>query len=341
MTVDPLIRRGVLTAVPVSVLLAVELCFGAPTKGALSGGALVCGFTAFDAPAVQRIRWQAGTAVLIAAAAAAGILSSGSAVVAVLLLTVVGAAGGFMVAFSAWTGSLGTLISLALLIAQGLFLPVADIPQAFLWIAAGGLTQALWSAVVWAIHDRRPAVGDRPLGLKATAARIRSGITSFSVPARHGLRLGLALGVGVLIYRAFGLHDHGFWVPLTILFAMKPEQDVTYSRLLMRAGGTAIGVVLATLLVDMMGGSAVPAVIVLSIAAALSYGLLSLQYAFFTVAITVFIVVLDSHTGMSATEAVDDRLLCTAIGIAIAFISFVLLPFRKATEDTSEPVPAT
>ncbi|MDQ2622861.1 MAG: FUSC family protein [Actinomycetota bacterium] len=333
MGLNPLLRRGMLTAIPVAVMLVIELGFGAPTKGAMAGGALICGFTAFDAPAVQRIRWQAVTSVLIAAAAAAGILSSGSAVAAVLSLTVVGAAGGFMVAFSAWTGSLGTLISLALLIAQGLFLPVADIPPAFLWVAVGGLAQALWSAMVWVVHDRRPAVGDGLLGLREVLARIRSGVSSFSVTARHALRLGLALGVGVFAYRVLGLDDHGFWVPLTILFAMKPERDVTYPRLLMRAAGTAIGVVLATVLIDVLGDSVVPTIIVLTITAALSYGLLSLQYAFFTVAITIFIVMLDSHTGMPASEAVDDRLLCTGIGIAIAYASFLLLPYKRPAEE--------
>ncbi len=340
MTVDPLLQRGALTAIPVAVMLTIELGLGAPTKGAMAGGALICGFTAFDAPAAQRARWQAVTAVLIAAAAAVGILSSGSAVAAVVLLIVVGAVGGFMVAFSAWSASLGTLISLALLIAQGLFLPLDDIPPAFLWVAVGAMSQVVWSAVVWMVRDRRPPAGDGPLGRAEVAARLRSGLARSSAPARHAVRLGLALGAGVLAYRALGLHDHGFWVPLTILFAMKPERDVTYGRLLMRAGGTAIGVVIATVLIDLLGGSAVPTIIVLTIAAALSYGLLSLQYAFFTTAITVFIVMLDSHTGMSAAEAVDDRLLCTGIGIAIAYLSFVLLPYVEPGPAHGEPDPA-
>lgn len=332
MTLDPLLRRGALTAIPVAAMLTIELGFGAPTKGALAGGALICGFTAFDAPARQRVRWQAGTAVLLGAAAAAGILSSQSALAAVLLLTAVGAIGGFMVAFSAWAGSLGTLVSLALLIAQGLFLPIEDVGPAFLWVAAGGMAQAVWSTVVWLAHDRRPAVGEGPPGLAEIAARVRSAVALRSGPTRHALRLGLALGAGVLVYRAFGLHDHGFWIPLTIVFAMKPERDVTYSRLLMRAAGTAIGVVLATLLVDLLGGSTLPMIVALTIAAALSYGLLSLQYAFFTVAITVFIILLDSHTGMPASEAVDDRLLCTAIGIVISYVAFILLPYREPAD---------
>ena len=44
---------------------------------------------------------------------------------------------------------------------------------------------------------------------------------------RHALRFGAAMAIGVAIYRLAGFDDHGYWVPLTILFVLKPDPDQT------------------------------------------------------------------------------------------------------------------
>ena len=40
---------------------------------------------------------------------------------------------------------------------------------------------------------------------------------------RHAIRFGAALALGVAIYRIADFDDHGYWVPLTILFVLKPD----------------------------------------------------------------------------------------------------------------------
>lgn len=323
---NPRIGRGLLDSVPVAMLLAVELGFGAPTKGALTGGAFVCGFTAFDAPAGQRARWQAATALILAVGAAIGILGSGSAVAAVITLALVGVAGGFMVAFSPWLASLGLLTCVAVLVAQGLLLPVSDVPWALLFVAAGGMVQVTWSLGIWLLFDRRPRMDGGLAGLDRASGVIRESFRSRSPAALHALRLGLALGVGVIAYRATGFDQHGFWIPMTIVFAMKPDVRATYSRLVMRAVGTAVGVLLATVVVATLGGSTVALIVVLTLFAGLAYGLLAIQYALFTLAITTYIIALDDLTGTSAWQNADERLIATAIGAVIAVAAFALIP---------------
>lgn len=323
---NPRIGRGLLDSIPIAVLLAVELGFGAPTKGALTGGAFVCGFTAFDAPAGQRARWQAVTALILAIGAGIGILGSGSAVLAVITLALVGVAGGFLVAFSPWLASLGLLTCVAVLVAQGLLLPVSDVPWALLFVAAGGMVQAAWSLGIRLLFDRRPPIDGGLAGLDHASAVIREAFRSRSPAARHGLRLGLALGVGVIAYRATGFDQHGFWIPMTIVFAMKPDARATYSRLVMRAVGTAAGVLLATVVVATLDGSVVALIVVLTLFAGLAYGLLALQYALFTLAITTYIIALDDLTGTAPWQAMDERLIATAVGAVIAIAAFVLIP---------------
>jgi hypothetical protein len=139
---------------------------------------------------------------------------------------------------------------------------------------------------------------------------------------RHALRFGGALALGVAIYRLVGFHDHGYWVPLTILFVFKPAVGQTSERIAMRAAGTVIGLVLATALAEVLSDAVIPSTIVLTIAAALSFALLAIEYALFTTAITVYVVLLTDTLGSSAFDSAGERALGTAVGILVAALAF-------------------
>jgi uncharacterized membrane protein YccC len=76
---------------------------------------------------------------------------------------------------------------------------------------------------------------------------LRANLSLDSTAGRHALRFGVALGVGTAAYWLLGLHEHGFWIPLTILFVLRPEAGETNQRLILRAYGTAIGIAIAAL----------------------------------------------------------------------------------------------
>lgn len=322
----PALRRGALVGVPVGLALVLELGFGAPTKGAIGTGALLAGFPGLDAPAGPRAAWQAAAAPLIGLAAALGVLSGQTAVTAVLAMGALGALAGYCFAVTLRLAILGLSVALALLIAQGLFLTPADAGPALLYGTAGGLLQAAWSLVVWVLADR--AADDEASGWnrRATIAAFVANFDLGSPACRHAIRFGASLAIGVAVYRAFGLDDHGFWIPLTILFVMRPERDETFHRLVLRAIGTVLGLVIATALAESLRGDDLVIGLVLALAAALSYGLLTVQYALFTAAITVYVVLLTDTLGERALEAAGQRALGTALGIAIAGLAFVFWP---------------
>jgi uncharacterized membrane protein YccC len=54
--------------------------------------------------------------------------------------------------------------------------------------------------------------------------------------------------VGVAAYWLLGMQNHGFWIPLTILFVLRPEDNETFRRLALRAITTY-----AVLLADNLG----------------------------------------------------------------------------------------
>ncbi|HVT00398.1 MAG TPA: FUSC family protein [Solirubrobacterales bacterium] len=321
----PALRRGALVAVPIALALIFEFSLGWPSRGAIATGALICGFTALDAPAGPRAVWQAATAPLIGAAAALGVLSSQSAPAAVVAMGLVGAAAGYCYADTLRLAFGGFVVTVALMISQGLFLPVDDAVPAFAYGTLGALLQAAWAACVWLVYDREAdgKSGWDPVRVKA---RLRANLSLDSPYARHAIRYGAALALGVAIYRAAGMRDHGYWIPLTILFVLRPEEDETDRRLVLRAVGTVAGIAVATGLAVLFDGAELWIGITLSLAAALSFGLLTVQYALFTAAITAYVVLLSDTLGEARLDAAGQRLLGTAVGIAIAYVAFRVYP---------------
>lgn len=328
----PALRRGALLAVPIGVSLAVELGFDSPTKGAIATGAMLAGFPGLDAPARPRAAWQAIAAPLIAAAAALGVLSGQTAPTAVLAMGLLGAAAGYCFAVSLRLAILGLSVALGLMVAQGFFLPVSDALPALLFVTAGGLAQALWSLLVWLLADRAADQPELAWSTPAALRDLRSNLTLDSEVARHAIRFGAALAAGVAVYRILGLREHGFWIPLTILFVMRPDRVETDRRLILRAVGTVLGLVLATAVAEAFHGVDPVIVAALTASAALSFGLLTVQYALFTAAITTYVVLLTDTLGEGIFHADGQRALGTAVGIAISFLAFVLWPSQGEGE---------
>jgi len=322
----PALRRGALIAVPVGLSLIVELGFDAPTKGAVATGAMFAGFAGLDAPAGPRAAWQAAAAPAIGLMAALGVLSGQTAPTAVLAMGLIGALAGYCFSYSLRLAIYGLVTALTLLVSQGLFLGVDDALPALLWGTVGGLTQVLWSLIVWVVVER--AARGEPSGWDrgAVAAAFRSNLSLDSENFRHAIRFGASLAVGVATYRIFDMDNHGFWIPLTILFVMRPDRDETYLRLVLRAVGTVAGLAIATTIAEALGVGDVVAIVVITLSTALVFGLLTVQYALFTAAITVYVVVLTDTLGEPAWEADKLRLIGTAVGLLITFLAFMVWP---------------
>jgi uncharacterized membrane protein YccC len=241
-------------------------------------------------------------------------------------MALVGAAAGYCFSVSLRFSIAGLSVALSLVIAQDLPLDLSDLGPALLLATAGGLLQAAFSLCVWAAGDRTEEGGANAWSTPAALRALGSNLRLDSVSFRHGLRFGAALASGVAVYWLIGMHDHGFWIPLTVLFVLRPEKEETFRRLVLRAVGTAAGLVVATALAEWLGGNGVAVAVALTIATAFAYGLLTVQYALFTAAITTYAVLLADSIGEEALYAAGQRALATAIGIAIAGLAFLLWP---------------
>jgi hypothetical protein len=325
------LRRGALVAAPVGIAALIELITDQRIWGGISAAAMLAGFIAFDAPARVRTLWLLMFTPILAVMGALGVLSTDPAVLAVVGMTLCGVAGGYCVAVSPRLAIAGMTAVLAFLLAQGFLLDSDEAPRALAAGIAGGLLQAVPSAGAWWLSDR--STESPGLASRAVAARgiLIDNLRLSSPSLRHALRWGTALGAAVAIYRFVDLQGHGYWIPLTVLFVLKPSTDDTWERVAMRVVGTIAGLMLATGLAEALGTSALPVAIVLTTAAAFAYAMLSLEYALFTAAITVFVVLLTDSLGEGAFEAADQRALATVLGVTLAAVA-ILIPLGRRAE---------
>jgi hypothetical protein len=318
----PALRRAGLVAIPVALGALADLVLDDAYAAGLATAALIAGFVAFDAPARVRVRWQLLTAPLIGASAAIGVLASQTTVTATLAMGAIGVLTGLCFAVSLRLLIAGLTCSLGLLLAEGFYLEPGDAPEALVLGTAGGLLQAAAALGALVASDRAPGRWSLGEAARGSLATMRANLDLRSPALRHGIRFGAALAAGVAFYRVVDLGAHGYWVPLTILFVLRPFRGETFERLAMRAVGTVLGLALATGLAALLGEQPVSTAIVLGVAAAFAYALLAIEYALFTTAITTYVVLLTDSLGTPPVEAADERGLATAIGIVIAAIAF-------------------
>jgi hypothetical protein len=337
---QPSLRKGLLAAIPVGVAIFVDLALDLPAAGAVSTGALLGGFVAFDAPPRERVVWQVLTAPVLGAFAAIGALTAEPAWLAVATMIVLGSLGGIMVAVSQRLAIAGMSCVLALLLAQGLGLNANEAGYALILGAAGVALQVLVS-VVESLFDQ----GGEPVhpiqGAREAWKTVRANLTFSSRSFRHSLRWGTALGAGVGLYHVLDLGQHGYWVPLTVLFVLKPELGLTEERIAMRAAGTLLGLFIATPLAMAIGGLPLVESVAMMLAAGLCFALLALEYALFTAAITSFVVILSHAMGQSAWQAADQRAVGTVIGLAVSVAAFLLWSNRRLEERIAMQPPPT
>jgi hypothetical protein len=329
----PAVRRGLLAGVPIGAAFLVDLEANLSAAGAISTGALLAGFIAFDAPGRTRFAWQILAAPAIGAAAALGALTSEPGWLAVVTMGLFASTAALSVAVSPRLYIAALTCVLALLLAQGLA-PSRDVaPEALPLGAAGAALQAVFSLATAALQPPVESLGRRLDDLRQVGKAIRESVAARSAALRHAVRWGLALAVGVATYHVVDLGPHGYWVPLTILFVLRPEESETVERIAMRAAGTVLGLLVGTPLAILVGGSPVAECVAITVAAAFSFALLAIEYALFTTAITCLIVLLSHALGQSALNAADERAIGTFLGIAIVVVvvgMWVVLARRRA-----------
>ncbi|WP_329384629.1 FUSC family protein [Streptomyces sp. NBC_01716] len=140
---------------------------------------------------------------------------------------------------------------------------------------------------------------------------------------RYGLRLALCIGLAQSLVSVIDV-PRSYWVALTVTFVLKPDFGSVFSRGVLRALGTAAGLVVAAAVLSHVprGWWDVPVMLVL---AACIPAVSAKSYGFQTAAITPVILLLSDVLNHEGFALVVPRLVDSLIGCAIALIAGYLL----------------
>ncbi|MFB6521903.1 FUSC family protein [Streptomyces sp. NPDC056401] len=163
----------------------------------------------------------------------------------------------------------------------------------------------------------------RPAALRVRARRVVRDMMFSEASWRYGLRLALCIGLAQSLVSVVEI-ERSYWVALTVTFVLKPDFGSVFSRAVLRALGTAGGLVVAAAVLSEVprGWWDVPVMVVL---AALIPVFSVKGYAFQTAAITPVILLLSDLLNHQGFDLVRPRLLDSLIGCAITLIAGYLL----------------
>ncbi|MEU9142571.1 FUSC family protein [Streptomyces sp. NPDC048349] len=182
------------------------------------------------------------------------------------------------------------------------------------------------AAVVHLAEPDGPPVDDRlgrPAPLRARALRAVRYVMFSGASWRYGLRLALCIGLAQCLVSLIEV-ERSYWVALTVTFVLKPDFGSVFSRAVLRALGTAAGLVVAAAVLAEVprGWWDVPVMVVL---AALIPAFSAKGYAFQTAAITPVILLLSDQLNHQGFDLIRPRLLDSLIGCAITLVAGYLL----------------
>jgi len=165
-------------------------------------------------------------------------------------------------------------------------------------------------------------------GLLAT---LRANLNLQSSVLRHAIRLAVMVALGNGLERAFYWH-RSYWLPMTIVLVLKPEFTTTFSRGLLRIGGTIVGLFLATALFRILPESQTLQVVRIFVFTLLLRWVGPANYGIFAAAISALVVLLIAITGVSPKEVIWARGINTAAGGALALLAYWIWPTWERTQ---------
>lgn len=163
----------------------------------------------------------------------------------------------------------------------------------------------------------------KPAALRVRARRAVRDMMFSEASWRYGLRLALCIGLAQSLVSLVEV-ERSYWIALTVTFVLKPDFGSVFSRAVLRALGTAAGLVLAAAVLAEVprGWWDVP---VLAVLAALIPAFSAKGYAYQTAAITPVILLLSDQLNHQGFDLIRPRLVDSLIGCAITLVAGYLL----------------
>jgi uncharacterized membrane protein YccC len=283
-------------------------------------------------PLRDRLGWGVGAAVgcCVSVALATAVQGSTAASVAVAFAWVGLAA--FLRTFGRSGGLTGFVIGAMFVITNGIPTESLDVGTRVLWFLLGSavglaLMVAAYAREAPPPRDAPPSrdaptspPGRTPVGtvLVRGARQFRDAIVHDALLRAHALRLTSIVAATTLFYRLLEL-EHGYWIPLTVLAVLQPEEHASAVRALQRATGTLVGTVLITLLMIATNAEWL-LVVAQGLAAFGLFALLARSYFWLVVLLTPTALLTISAVDYQGDAIAAERAGWSALGIVISVV---------------------
>lgn len=316
---------GVLAVIAMGVALLVGWLTGHQSAGAIAAGsAFTVGFAVFHEALASTLLSMAVTTLAIASATLIGSLGAEWTPVVLLIGLVAAVNYGLLAGLGPTEGWIGQQSAVFVVVASYFAEGHRYAVGRALMVLAGGALQMAVFAISYRLRPK-PRGSDAttpeqvPRRLRELWKCLQDEIKRKGETPPYVARLALALLASTAIYRYLHVRN-GYWIPMTAVLVLKPKWGHTLSRGIARMVGTVAGAGIALLLARLLPFPAwvVPTLVVVS--AFGCYALQAVNYAAFSVFVTLYIVFLFRFGGFSETSAAHIRLVNTVIGGTLALV---------------------
>jgi hypothetical protein len=192
-------------------------------------------------PLRDRIGWGLGATLGYCASGALAMALQGSVAASVVAAFVVVALTAYLRTFGFTGGLTGFVIGAMFVILSGIPAGTLDLGERVLWFALGALGGVVLMVAALARNAPPPSPAARPL-MRVLTEGVQQYVRALADDTQlrgHALRLASIIAVTTLLYRLLDL-QHGYWVPLTVLAVLQPEEHASRVRAVQRAAGTLV-----------------------------------------------------------------------------------------------------
>lgn len=317
---------GAVAMIAVAIALLVGWLTGHPSAGAIAAGsAFTVGFAAFHEALASVLLSMTAVTLGIASATLIGSLAAPWSDLVLLVALVAAVNYGLLAELGPTEGWIGQQSAVFAIVASYF----ANGPHYALgragMVLAGGALQILVFCAFYLLRPkpREPKVSQTrkriPQRLQELWKCLRDEVSVRRNSISYVARLSLALVMSTALYRYYGVRN-GYWIPMTALLVLKPQWGHTLSRGIARMLGTVAGAGVALMLAKLLPLPlwVLPTLVVVS--AFGCYALQAVNYAAFSLFITLYIVFLFRFGGFSETKAAQIRLVNTVVGGGLALL---------------------
>jgi hypothetical protein len=265
----------------------------------------------------ERAGWGAGAALACCVSVAVATAVQGSVAASVAAAFAVTGLAAFLRSFGPNGGLTGFVVGAIFVITNGIAAGSLDVAERVLWFGLGSLGGLVLMVAAYARHSPPPAAGAAPLPevLVGGARRLRRALTDDALLRAHALRLASIVAATTLLYRLLGL-QHGYWVPLTVLAVLQPNEHASDVRAVQRAAGTVVGTALIALLTIATGNEWLM-VACQGVAAFALFALFARGYFWLVVLLTPTALLTVSAVDYQGVAVAAERAGWSALGIAL------------------------